>query len=211
MIAALFAGLAVGLIHVISGPDHLCAIAPIASIERQRVWAIGLRWGLGHSLGVVLIALIAALVAHLALIDPLSNTSEQLVGVMLLAIGGWGFWRLSRASVAEATHDHGNGQSHTHQTSDSRRFAPYAIGLLHGCAGGSHLVGILLALAFPTLAGVLTYLAGFVAGSVLAMCAFAAGIGWLGAVGGVSQRFQRGLVAVSSLASIGVGAWWLTY
>ena len=102
MIAALFAGLAVGLIHVISGPDHLSAIAPIASVERRRVWAVGLRWGLGHSLGVVLVALIAALIAHMALIDPLSNTSERLVGVMLLAIGGWGFWRLSRTSVAEA-------------------------------------------------------------------------------------------------------------
>jgi hypothetical protein len=208
MIAALFAGLAVGLIHVISGPDHLSAIAPIASVERRRVWAIGLRWGLGHSLGVVLVAAIAALVAHMALIDPLSNTSERLVGVMLLAIGAWGFWRLSR-TASEATHDHGDGQPHTHTQADSRRFAPYAIGIMHGCAGGSHLIGILLALAFPTLAGVLTYLAGFVAGSVLAMCAFAAGIGWLGAIGGVSPRFQRGLVTVSSIASIGVGIWWL--
>ena len=176
MIAALFAGLAVGLIHVISGPDHLSAIAPIASVERRRVWAVGLRWGLGHSLGVVLVALIAALVAHTALIDPLSNTSERLVGVMLLAIGGWGFWRLSRTNTSEAAHDHGDDQPHTHTPAYSRRFTPYAIGILHGCAGGSHVVGILLALAFPTLAGVLTYLARFVTGSVLAMCAFAAGI-----------------------------------
>jgi len=209
MITALLAGLAVGLIHVISGPDHLSAIAPIASVERRRVWAIGLRWGLGHSLGVVLVALIAALVAHVALIDPLSNTSERLVGVMLLAIGGWGFWKLGRTNTTDATHDHGDGQPHTHEQTASRRFAPYAIGILHGCAGGSHLVGILLALAFPTLAGVLTYLAGFVAGSVLAMCAFAAGIGWLSAIGGVSPGFQRGLVAVSSIVSIGVGVWWL--
>jgi len=209
MIAALFAGLAVGLIHVISGPDHLSAIAPIASVERQRVWAIGLRWGLGHSLGVVLVGLIAGFLAHVALVDPLSNTSERLVGVMLLAIGAWGFWRLGRSDTVAAPHAHDHGQAHTHDRADSRRFAPYAIGILHGCAGGSHLVGILLALAFPTLAGVLTYLAGFVAGSVLAMCAFAAGIGWLSAIGGVSPRFQRGLVVASSLASIGLGCWWL--
>jgi hypothetical protein len=210
MITALFAGLAVGLIHVISGPDHLSAIAPIASVERRRVWAIGLRWGLGHSLGVVLVGLIAALVAHAALIDSLSHSSERLVGVMLLAIGGWGFWKLSRTNSANTTHDHGDGQPHTHAQTDSRRFAPYTIGILHGCAGGSHLIGILLALAFPTLAGVMTYLAGFVAGSVLAMCAFAAGIGWLSAVGNVTPRFHRGLVTVSSLASVAVGAWWLT-
>ncbi len=211
MIAALFAGLAVGLIHVISGPDHLSAIAPIASLERRRVWAVGLRWGLGHSLGVVVVGLIAGWLAHAALVEPLSNTSERLVGVMLLAISAWGFWRLSRPRVSEAVHDHGDGTAHTHPatTPSGRRYAPYAIGMLHGCAGGSHLVGILLALAFPTLAGVMTYLAGFVAGSVLAMCAFAAGIGWLGALGGISPRFQRGLVGVSSLASLVVGVWWL--
>lgn len=209
MIAALFAGLTVGLIHVIAGPDHLSAIAPIASVERRRVWAIGLRWGLGHSLGVVLVGMIAGLLAHVALVDPLSNTSERLVGVMLLIIGAWGMWKLSRVTTSEATHDHGDGQPHAHGRASSRRFAPYAIGILHGCAGGSHLVGILLALAFPTLAGVMTYFAGFVAGSVLAMCAFAAGIGWLGALGGVTPRFQRGLIALSSLVSLAVGVWWL--
>lgn len=207
MIAALFAGLAVGLIHVIAGPDHLSAIAPIASNERQRVWAVGLRWGLGHSLGVVTVALIAGFLAHAALVDPLSDTSERLVGAMLLVIGAWGFWRMNRGMV-ETTHDHGDGRPHTH-TSGSRRFVPYAIGILHGCAGGSHLVGILLALAFPTVTGVCTYLAGFICGSVLAMSAFAAGIGWLGTIGGASPRVHRALLLLSSLASIGVGIWWL--
>jgi hypothetical protein len=41
------------------------------------------------------------------------------------------------------------------------------------------------------------------------MCAFAAGIGWLAAVRGVSSRFQRGLVATSSLVTIGIGGYWL--
>jgi hypothetical protein len=208
MIAALFAGLAVGLVHVVAGPDHLGAIAPIASDERQRVWAVGLRWGLGHSLGAVLMVLLAVTLAHAALIDPVSHISERLVGVMLLIIAAWGFWRLGRSRV-ETTHDHGDGRPHTH-ASGSRRFGPYAIGILHGCAGGSHLVGILLALAFPTVTGVCTYLAGFVCGSVLAMCAFAAGIGWLGTIGGPSPRVHRMLMLLSSLASLLVGVWWLT-
>jgi hypothetical protein len=207
MIAALLAGLTVGLIHVIAGPDHLSAIAPIASGERRQVWTVGLRWGLGHALGALLVMLIAVMLVQVALVDPLSDISERLVGVMLLLVGGWGFWRLGRGTV-ETTHDHGDGRPHTH-TSGSRRFAPYAIGILHGCAGGSHLVGILLALAFPTVAGVCTYLAGFICGSVLAMCAFAAGIGWLGTIGGASPRMHRALMSVSSLISLGVGIWWL--
>ncbi len=225
MITALFAGLIVGLVHVLSGPDHLSAIAPIACVERQRVWAVGLRWGLGHSLGVVIVGLIAGVLAHWAMVDPFSATSERLVGVMLLIIGTWGLWRLGRTTAAPAPtstsstafHVHADGQAHRHALNPlappaafrSRRFTPYAIGILHGCAGGSHLIGILLALAFPTLAGVLTYLAGFVAGSVLAMCAFAAGIGWLAAARGASAGFQRSLLAVSSVVTIGIGCWWL--
>lgn len=223
MIAALFAGLLVGLIHVISGPDHLSAIAPIACIERHRRWAIGLRWGLGHSLGVVIVALFAGLLTHWSMVDPFSASSERLVGVMLLIIGAWGLWRFRRMSAAQTSpssampHMHLNGQAHSHEHSpvlDSsrpphRRLAPYAIGILHGCAGGSHLVGILLAFAFPTFAGVMAYLAGFVAGSVLAMCAFAAGIGWLATRRGVSSAFQRGMVAVSSALTISIGCWWL--
>ena len=234
MIAALLAGLIVGLVHVLSGPDHLSAIAPIACMERRRVWAVGLRWGLGHSLGVVIVGLIAGLMAHWAMVDPLSASSERLVGVMLLIIGSWGLWRLARMPSRQASslmtpttaltgkvtilaniHVHAEGETshhghHHHQPgTGSHRLAPYAIGILHGCAGGSHLVGILLALAFPTFAGVMSYLAGFVAGSALAMCAFAAGIGWLAAVRGVSSGFQRGMVAVSSCVTLGIGCWWL--
>ena len=201
MLIALGAGLAVGLIHVLAGPDHLGAIAPIASIERQRVWAIGLRWGLGHSLGVVFVCLLAGVLTHWAFIDPFSSASERFVGVMLLMIAGWGFWRLF--------HPHHHATTTEATSSRRKRFAPYAIGVLHGCAGGSHLVGILLALAFPTLAGVLTYVAGFVVGTLLAMTAFAAGIGWLATARGNNPRMQQGFILLSSSCSAIIGCWWL--
>lgn len=235
MITALFTGLAVGLIHVFSGPDHLSAIAPIACVEQRRVWIVGLRWGLGHSLGVVIVGLCAGIMAHWVAIEPFSASCEWLVGVMLLVIGTWGLWRMTRmtriatkpfTTVADIAHTHADGSTHHHAShpaiafnapftasktsvSTRHRLAPYAIGILHGCAGGSHLVGILLMLAFPTIAGVMSYLVGFVAGSILAMCAFAAGIGWLATVRGVSSGFQRGFVAVTSCATIAVGCWWL--
>ena len=54
---AFFAGLAAGLLHVFSGPDHLAAVAPLAADERSRPqWRAGLQWGLGHTVGVLLIA-----------------------------------------------------------------------------------------------------------------------------------------------------------
>jgi hypothetical protein len=205
MLIALSAGLAVGLIHVLSGPDHLGAIAPIVSVERQRPWVIGLRWGLGHTLGFVLIALLAAAIAHVTLVDMVSASSERLVGVLLLAIAAWGFYRLRRPQP----HHHPDASEEPSLHPHRRRLAPYAIGVLHGCAGGSHMVALVLALAFPTVAGVMTYLVGFVAGTLLAMTAFAAGLGWLVARKGTSPRFHQGLLLTSSCFSAAVGCWWL--
>ncbi len=203
MLIALGAGLAVGLFHVLSGPDHLGAIAPMASIERQRVWAIGLRWGLGHTLGLVLVAAAAAFVTHMAFVDSMSAASERFVGLMLLAIAGWGFWRCYRATIAKEINTNQNSHSH------KKCFAPYAIGVLHGCAGGSHVVAIFLALAFPTVAGVMTYLVGFVAGSILAMTAFAAGLGYVTGHRGMTPRLQHGFMLFSSSISAVIGTWWL--
>lgn len=211
-------GLAAGIIHVLTGPDHLGAIAPLAASKRQRAWTIGVRWGLGHSLGVVALGLVAAVLGQRLALDPsatgdaLSAGSERAVGVMLLAIAAWGFWRLRQQGATASTHAHNPDGSHPPASPDNattRPYAPYAIGLLHGCAGGSHLLAILVVLAFPTLAGVVSYLAAFVVGSVAAMALFAGGMGWLAATRGVSPRFSRRLVTCSLVATTAIGCWWL--
>lgn len=211
-------GLAAGFIHVLTGPDHLGAIAPLAANERRGAWMIGVRWGLGHSLGVVALGLVAALLGQRLMLDPtstgdaLSAGSERAVGVMLLAIAAWGFWRLRQQGATPSTHAHHPDGSHPPAPPAdiaTRPYAPYAIGLLHGCAGGSHLLAILVVLAFPTLAGVVSYLAAFVVGSVAAMALFAGGMSWLAANRGVSPRFSRRLVTASLVATTGIGCWWL--
>ena len=218
MILAPVLGLAAGFIHVLTGPDHLAAIAPLAVSERGGAWLIGVRWGLGHSLGVVALGLVAALLGQRLALDPtstgdaLSAGSERAVGVMLLAIAAWGFWRLRQQSPTQAGHAHNPDGSHPPASPDGARtrpYAPYAIGILHGCAGGSHLLAILVVLAFPTLTGVLSYLAAFVVGSVVAMALFAGGMGWLAATRGVSSAFCRRLVTTSLLITTAIGCWWL--
>ena len=53
---AFLAGVAAGLLPVVSGPDHLAAVAPIASNRERGQWLTGLQWGIGHTMGVLLIA-----------------------------------------------------------------------------------------------------------------------------------------------------------
>ena len=57
MLVEVVAGLAAGALHVWSGPDHLAAVAPLAVRGRRRSWAVGMRWGIGHSAGVAAVAL----------------------------------------------------------------------------------------------------------------------------------------------------------
>ena len=55
MIEAIVGGLAAGSIHVLAGPDHLAAVAPLAAERETRPWRAGLLWGVGHAAGVVVV------------------------------------------------------------------------------------------------------------------------------------------------------------
>jgi hypothetical protein len=193
MIAAL-AGLAAGLLHVVSGPDHLAAVAPLAADGTGPQWRTGLRWGLGHTAGVVAIGLMLLSFRQLLPIDRLSEVSERLVGLTLLAVAMWAFVR-ARSS-----------RPHVHAPPG----ASFAMGALHGLAGSSHLFGILPALAFSTQLGAMSYLAGFGAGAVLAMTVFSAIVGRLAARAarrGINTH--RGLLYACSLSAFLVGSFWL--
>lgn len=193
---ALFAGLAAGLLHVFSGPDHLAAVAPLVADDgRQRVegWRTGLQWGIGHTIGVLVIACLLLLLREQLPLDAISAYSERIVGVALILVGGWGVWRASRTGFKPHGHSHSG--------------ASFAMGALHGLAGSSHLFGVLPALAFSTRAESALYLAGFGAGAVVAMSAFAAVMGLLTTK--FSRRHSSGLLYASSAAALVIGGFWL--
>ena len=53
-------GILMGIIHVLTGPDHLSAIATLSgtNIERntrRSSFMLGVKWGLGHSFGLLLV------------------------------------------------------------------------------------------------------------------------------------------------------------
>jgi len=192
---AALTGLGVGAAHVLIGPDHLAAVAPLASGDPRRGAAVGARWGLGHSGGVALVALAARFVLESASIEALSSWSERLVGVALIGLGAWGFYRSMRRALPEpAAHSHSTG-------------AAFGFGALHGLAGSSHLLGVLPAIAQPTRAATFGYLGGFTAGVILAMTLFGAAVAW--SVERSGARWRTRVANATSALAIGVGAWWL--
>jgi len=191
MLAATLAGLAAGLIHVLSGPDHLAAVAPLTG-DRERSWHAGVLWGVGHSGGVLAVGLLALALRGALPLEALSSWSERVVGVALIAVGLWGFTRVLRGPI----------HAHVHLR------AAAAIGVLHGLAGSSHFLGVLPALALPSMAASIGYLAGFGVGTVAGMSGFAFGMGLLGHAAD-APRHRRWLLSASSAAAIIVGLVWL--
>ena len=193
MLAATLAGLTAGLIHVLSGPDHLAAVAPLAG-GRARAWRAGFLWGLGHSGGVLAVGLLALALRGALPIDALSSWSERIVGVTLVGIGLWGFTRVLRGPI----------HSHVHVR------AAAAVGVLHGVAGSSHFFGVLPALALPSRTASLLYIAAFGIGTVLAMTAFAAVVGSGSVRVPNGARAQRVMLLAAATLAIVIGGVWLT-
>ena len=216
-------GLVAGAIHVISGPDHFAAVAPFAAESRRKAWDVGLRWGVGHAGGVLFIGLLSLLLRDWLPVAAISSWSERLVGVMLIGIGLWGARRALSGRVHTHEHEH-NGATHvhihthdgatahTHEHTPEHRHthAAFAVGTLHGVAGSSHFLGVLPALAFPTMTEAVWYLAAYGVGTVVAMVGFASLVGLSARSLAVSSaQAYRQMMAVCSLAAVVVGGWWL--
>lgn len=223
MLGLAAAGLAAGLVHVLAGPDHLAAVAPLAADGRRRgAWRAGFSWGVGHTTGVLAVGVLALLLRGLLPVDTLSSWSERLVGVALIAVGLWGLRRAASIAVHSHPHAHddrvhahlhahaGGLDAHDHAGSHSHLHASFGFGVLHGLAGSSHLLGVLPALALPTTLASAVYLLAYGAGSVLAMTLFSSAVGvTAGHAHSSGPRVHRGLLYVVSSAAILVGGAWL--
>ena len=218
---AVISGLIAGTVHVWSGPDHLAAIAPLTVRKSSRhSWSPGVRWGMGHSAGVGLVGLLALWLRDLLPVDLLSSWGERIVGVMLLAIG---FWALRKAFKVHAHEHEHSGSRHIHMHAhhghvpheqagahEHHSHAAFGIGVLHGLAGSSHFLGVLVALAFPTRIQALGYLGAFAVGTILSMAAFSWIMGLLAfRFAGGSTKVYRGLMGCCAAAAMVVGCFWL--
>ena len=198
---AALTGAGLGAAHVLVGPDHLAAVAPLASDDPQRGASIGARWGLGHSGGVALVALAARTVLESASVEVLSSWSERIVGVALIGLGLWGFYRSMRRALPH-DHDRPRSLAHEHPTRTA-----FGFGALHGLAGASHLLGVLPAIAQPTRADTFGYLIGFTVGVLAAMTLFGAAVAW--SVQRAGERWRTRFAHATSALAVAVGAWWI--
>jgi len=203
-----------GVIHVMSGADHLIAMAPSSITNPKGALRNALSWGLGHSSGVILLSFLAIFIKDFTKLSRFSNFAEFLVGISLLIIGIIAIKKSFGLSIHSHTHKHSDGSAHEHlhfhgleNTKHLKHsHALTSLGFLHGVAGGSHFLAVLPALALPIFQAV-AYLISYLFGSLIIMNLFTFLISYSTLRAG--QKFVRKLFSFAGFLSLSMGVFWL--
>ncbi|MBX3460130.1 MAG: nickel transporter [Planctomycetes bacterium] len=226
MFMAIIAGIVAGIAHVFMGPDHLGALLPISVNRRFKAAWLGFRWGAGHTIGVVIVAIM--LIVARTLVENAADWTESFeywgeiaVGAFLVTLGGWGLWQARTQKLHVHTHSHDGSESHAHlhaHTGDEKgwhahlhKHAALGAGTFHGIAGMAHLLVVAPVVAAPNRLLAFTYLGGYALGSIGAMTMFAGVFGAITAkLGDRGPKLVKGLMIASALACLLIGAAWIT-
>lgn len=223
-----FAGLVAAMLHVITGPDHLAAVTPFAIESKKRAWKVGLFWGLGHLLGMLAIGVLFLLFKDFIPLESISGYSEKLVGVILVLLGVWIFYKIFYVEKKHKhTHIHSNGNpvihkhSHQHQSEKTHQhqhqnlkqsiLASLSVGFVHGLAGIAHFLLFLPVLGFTSTLDSVNYISGFGVGTVIAMIAYAAVVGKIADFSKQDHNdsFFKGVRLVGGLFAFVIGVYWM--
>lgn len=111
-------GLGMGIVHVLTGPDHLSALATLsANVGNCRAFWYGIRWGIGHSIGLVVVGSIFILLSRnnddaIVIPESIETVLETFVGLFMIALGCYSLHK------AAHTHHHleNNDNTRTHSS-----------------------------------------------------------------------------------------------
>jgi ABC-type nickel/cobalt efflux system permease component RcnA len=228
----LLAGIAGSMIHVFTGPDHLAAVMPFAVEHKKSSWKIGISWGTGHLVGMLLIGVLIMIFKQLIPFEQISAYSEFFVGFVLVGIGVWAIYRI-RKSKPEHQHPHYHAETdefHIHPHSHSHSVKPvhshshsdevsvnkgvigsFTVGVIHGFAGVAHFILFLPMLGFNSVSQSVSYIAGFGIGTLSAMTFFAVVVGLLSSKSKKST-FKNAFLYLrytAALLALVVGFYWI--
>ena len=219
LLTLLGVGFLLGLRHALDS-DHLAAVSTVLA-ERPSLLAsgaVGLWWGVGHMLTLLLIGSIV-LTWRIRIPAEFERIAESGVAVLLLVLGGTLAAKLYRERWHVHSHRHSDGVPHVHFHSHERQedhrhrhwmvqsIRPLCIGMAHGFAGSAALMLMVLASTEEVRAGLLAIFV-FGAGSIVGMMLIGLTISvpiMYSRV--ISQRFFAVMQGIASCASILVGVW----
>jgi beta-lactamase regulating signal transducer with metallopeptidase domain len=172
-------GLVVGIRHALE-PDHLVAVSTLVANEHSaaRGARLGLAWGLGHTLTLLVAAGGLALV-RVTVPEAAVHLLEAGVGVMLVVLGAQAVRSALKTAVTGPRTRHSHGSIvHVHETSAAHvhlgpvalACRPLLVGMVHGIAGSGALAAMAMA-TLPTLDVQIAFIGLFGLGSTIGMAA----------------------------------------
>ncbi|CAH0476181.1 unnamed protein product [Peronospora belbahrii] len=111
-------GLILGLIHVLTGPDHLSALIVLSAGSSWRSCQLGIRWGCGHSSGLILVTMCFLLLNQHLDVNTFGTYCDFMVGFLMIGLGLWSFryyWLLRRTLKLKKDQETGENTHLTHQ------------------------------------------------------------------------------------------------
>lgn len=216
-------GFSLGLLHALDA-DHIMAVSVLAAkirpLKSRLLVALTtlrycMQWAFGHG-GILLLLGVLLVAWELPLPSALPIVAEKIIGLFLIAMGGWIIWQLRdnkiKLHVHKHSHDHGNIQ-HVHlaaQSGSGHNHKPVLIGITHGVAGSAPIFALLPAIGSSNQWLALGYLMLFSGGVLIAMMLFGLFfgqvVGWLDQFGNRLFRIARFVLATVSII---FGSYWL--
>jgi len=166
-------GLLLGFKHALEA-DHIAAVSTFVTQTKslKKASYAGVLWGLGHTLTLLVVGGIV-LVLKISVPEKVALGLELPVAIILVVLGARLIIKARQEKIHLHTHAH-DGQKHTHlhthanNTSHNHAHQSFFMGMLHGLAGSSALVLLVLGATSSTVTG-LTFILVFGIGSVLGM------------------------------------------
>ena len=158
-------------------PDHMAVVSNYVhrSPSFMRSAVMGISWGSGHTV-TLMIAGIILMVFKIAIPEHISGYFEYLIGLLLLGFGVNIFYRLIKSRTHIHLHDH-EGKKHLHfhshadQKDHEHSHRSFLFGILHGLAGTSSLMLVVISSIDSYELGI-SFILVFGIGSIIGMLLF---------------------------------------
>lgn len=154
MFELLLTGLYLGGVHIFSAPDHLAAIVPLSLMDKKRSWRVGLLWGLGHLIGLIVLGSLLFYFKSLIDLHILEHYGMLYIAVLLLLVGIWIVYKSRNINLLQTN------KAHSHLSK-----VTIGTGIVHGFAGFSHIYTLAPTLSMNDVA-FFSYFGGFAIGSI---------------------------------------------
>jgi high-affinity nickel permease len=201
-------GLLLGIEHALDA-DHVVAVSTITSENKSlKVSArVGSLWGIGHTLTLLLVGILV-LGFKLTIPPRLALSLEFFVGIVLVFLGGAVLRNVfsQKVHIHEHQHDHLTHE-HPHSSKEvahEHRHRPLFIGMIHGLAGSSALMLLVLS-TIPSFGLGILYIIVFGIGSIAGMLIISTLIGLPFVLTTQFYRLNRWLRILAGCVSIILG------